>query len=221
MMTHAYSESYLDDAMNNLGDMMDYAVNDCGYDADTFFGWFVSCGIAEQFGTGNPRYIVGMSGIELASETIYLTTGSYPKTKYTPREDANPAYWAGWSIAYYQWLRGIRFRDILLGGLLISKVVSMYILHEADMTKFVEVADSILQQSGKHTVSRLQTIRKARGFTQQELSQASGVTLRMIQLYEQRKSDINNASASSVLRLAGALGCQIEDVLEIPLHQSI
>ena len=31
-MTRAYSESYLNDAAENLGDMLAYAVNDCGYD---------------------------------------------------------------------------------------------------------------------------------------------------------------------------------------------
>ena len=216
-MTHAYSESYLDDAINSLGDMMDYVVNDYGYDADIFFGWFISCGIAEQFGTGNPKYVAGMSGVELASETIYRTTGARQKAKSTPREDASPVYWAGWSMAYYQWYKGIRFRDLQLGGLTISKVISMYILHEADLTKFVEAADGILQENGSHATSRLQTIRKARGFTQQELSQASGVTLRMIKLYEQRKSDINSDSVSTVSRLASVLGCQIGDIMEISL----
>ena len=36
-MAHAYSESYLDDAMQNLGDMLDYAIVDCGYAPDEFF----------------------------------------------------------------------------------------------------------------------------------------------------------------------------------------
>ena len=38
-MTNAYSELYLDDAMHNLGDMVEYAVCDLGFDPDTFFGW--------------------------------------------------------------------------------------------------------------------------------------------------------------------------------------
>ena len=33
-MMNAYNESYLDDAMQNLGDMVEYAVGDCGYDPD-------------------------------------------------------------------------------------------------------------------------------------------------------------------------------------------
>lgn len=35
-MTNAYSELYLDDAMHNLGDMVEYAVCDLGFDPDTF-----------------------------------------------------------------------------------------------------------------------------------------------------------------------------------------
>ena len=37
-MTYAYSEEYLDDAMKNLGDMVDYAVQICGYEPDLFLG---------------------------------------------------------------------------------------------------------------------------------------------------------------------------------------
>ena len=62
--------------------------------------------------------------------------------------------------------------------------------------------------------SKLQIIRKARGFTQQQLSEVSGVTLRMIQLYEQRQNDINKAQVNVVVSLAHALGCDVEDLLE-------
>ena len=36
-MMHAYNELYLNDAMNNLGNMMEYAVYDCGYEPQEFF----------------------------------------------------------------------------------------------------------------------------------------------------------------------------------------
>ena len=52
MMTTAYSELYLDDAMNNLGDMVDFAVHDLGYEPDEFFNWFISSGIASRFEKG-------------------------------------------------------------------------------------------------------------------------------------------------------------------------
>ena len=54
-MTGAFSELYLDDAMRNLSDMVEYAVCDLGFEPDTFFGWFLSSGVAVKFETGNPN----------------------------------------------------------------------------------------------------------------------------------------------------------------------
>ena len=65
-MTHAYNELYLNDAKECLSDMIDYAVNDCGIDADWFASLFVTTGYAQKFETGNPSVISGMSGVELA-----------------------------------------------------------------------------------------------------------------------------------------------------------
>lgn len=213
-MTRAYSESYLSDAAENLGDMLAYAVNDCGYDADTFFGWFIISGLADQFGSGNPKYIAGFSGIELACEVVYQTSGIRPSEEAVQDIDKDPVYWAGWALAHYQWFSGLRFADLVRRGLTVSKAESLYILHEADISKFIEMADSIIAATTNAQPTRLKTIRKARGFTQQELSEASGVTLRMIQLYEQRRNNINEASAASVISLANALGCQPIELME-------
>jgi DNA-binding transcriptional regulator YiaG len=56
------------------------------------------------------------------------------------------------------------------------------------------------------------------GMSQSQLADASGVGLRSIQLYEQRKRDIDKAQAAILYRLAQALGCQIGDLLEAPLR---
>ena len=61
---------------------------------------------------------------------------------------------------------------------------------------------------------RIKTARKQSGMTQQELSDAAGVSLRMVQLYEQRQNDLAKASVSVVLALAHVLGCEPEDLLE-------
>ena len=74
--------------------------------------------------------------------------------------------------------------------------------------------EEILKRNAENKKSRLHEIRKARGFTQQQLSDASGVSLRMIQLYEQRQNDISKAQVSVVLRLAWVLGCEVEDLIE-------
>ncbi len=39
-MTRAYSELYLDDAMRNLGEAMEYTVRGCGMDPDRFMTLF-------------------------------------------------------------------------------------------------------------------------------------------------------------------------------------
>ncbi len=60
----------------------------------------------------------------------------------------------------------------------------------------------------------MKRLRTAYGCTQAELSGRSGVSLRSIQMYEQRNKDINKAGAETVYRLAKVFGCAMEDLLE-------
>lgn len=95
----------------------------------------------------------------------------------------------------------------------LSTVFSMYIHHEADNSKFVKSADAIIRRNKESRKTKLQIIRKARGFTQPQLSQASGVSIWMIQLYEQKQNDLSKAQAGVVISLAKALGCEVEDLI--------
>lgn len=214
MTTSAYDESYLDDAMQNLGDMVEYAVCDLGFDPDVFFGWFISSGIAAKFGRGNPKYVIGMSGYELAEAVLKATNAPFEILEPLYTEYKGCEYWAGWILAYYQWKTSLRFEDMVKNGLTLSKVLSMYILHEADESKFVETANSLIARNKSSRRSSLARIRTARGFTQQQLSEASGVTLRMVQLYEQRRNDIGKAQVHVAINLANALGCDVEDLID-------
>ena len=63
-------------------------------------------------------------------------------------------------------------------------------------------------------MSNLKSLRTKAGMSQSQLAKSSGVTLRMIQHYEQGFKDINKAQALTVWKLAQALGCRIEDILE-------
>jgi hypothetical protein len=143
----AYEEIYLDDAMNNLGDMFDYAVNDCGYEPEDFLCRFIVSGVAALFEKGNPKYVAGLSGPELASEVIYRTLRARPDKPSAENIDKTPAYWAGWILAYYQWHSAQSFCDIRENGLSMERVLSLYpTLHEADVSKFVSVADRIIER---------------------------------------------------------------------------
>jgi len=63
-------------------------------------------------------------------------------------------------------------------------------------------------------MSNLKRIREERNITQAQLSEKSGVNVRMIQHYEQGVKDINKARATTILKLSDALECKFGDILE-------
>lgn len=63
-------------------------------------------------------------------------------------------------------------------------------------------------------MTNLKKIREATGLSQAKLAERSGVNVRMIQHYEQGAKDINAAAALTVYRLAQALDCTVEELLE-------
>ena len=75
-----------------------------------------------------------------------------------------------------------------------------------------EIADEKIREQFKGT--NLKRIRSSYGCTQAELAKRSGVSLRSIQMYEQRNKDINKASVETLYRISKVLGCTIEDLLE-------
>lgn len=71
-------------------------------------------------------------------------------------------------------------------------------------------------RKGYYTIqeTNLKRIRTASGLSQSKLAEVSGVNVRMIQYYEQGVKDINSAAALTVYRLAQALECTVEDLIE-------
>lgn len=63
--------------------------------------------------------------------------------------------------------------------------------------------------------NKLQEKRKAAGLSQAELAGKAGMSVRTLQHYEQGMLDFNKAAAITVWRLARALECQVEDLLDI------
>ena len=216
MATRAYQQFYLNDAQQNLAVMFDYAIRLLKYDGDQFFRYFIQSEVAQKFEHANPKYIAGMCGIELA-QNVLTKIGAAPKFPDDPKIELGKEFWLGWVLAYYQWYSGLKFSDLQEYGLVPSQILSRYMLHEADISKFVSVANKIILSNKAASPTRLQKIRKARGLTQKELSELSGVSLRMIQLYEQRQNDINQASGQAINNLARALCCNFYEIMEIDL----
>ena len=208
----AYREIYLSHAVNKFGNMMDYAVCDCGLDGDIYLHMFTVSGLAWQFEHGKPKIIAGMSGIELAIKAIRTVIEDFPIAKPAELDYRTAEYWAGWALAHYQWLTARSFSSILR-FMPFSDILDMYpTLHEADITKFYAVADEI--HSRKCPQTNLKQLREITGLSQSQLAKEAGVSLRSIQMYEQRKKDINKAQAMTLAKTARILGCEIEDLLE-------
>ena len=141
MIVHAYSEDYLWGAQRVLGDMLDFGVNTCQLDMDFIMNKFIESGIADNFAIGNPKYVAGMTGCEVLRTVLEKTGEENPKENDIMYVDKSPEYWTGWALAYYQWYRNYKFQEIQ-SKVPVSEVVKMYILHEADVMKFVEIMDT-------------------------------------------------------------------------------
>ena len=212
-MTHAYSESYLYDAKQNLAECFDYAISNCRFNADIFSRLFVQSGYADKFERGNPAIVSGISGIELAQEIIMYAYMNYKFPEKIFSEERSEVYWAGWALAEYQWATCRRFKDIF-SRIPLSEIVTMYsVYHEMDIMKFVEAINEKWDQY--YTETNLKRLRKIAGLSQRELADLSGVALRQIQLFEQKKRNINHTRAIDVLKIGKVLGCKSEDLLEI------
>lgn len=215
MMTHAYSESYVSNAKDRLSSFFDYAINDCALEPDWIAALFINTGYAEQFERGNPAYVAGMSGIELARAVILKAYGKRALPEPTYVEDCSPEYWAGWALAEYQWFCGRRFRDIF-AHIPMTRIIGMYsVYHEMDISHFIDTMEEFYKAAKGD--SKLKRIRENRGLTQTELAEQAGVKIRNIQMYEQRVNNIDKAQAHMLYKISRVLGCNIEDLLENPM----
>jgi len=212
-MVYAYNKMYLEDAINNLGEAADYAINDCHMDLMRFFTMFSLSSYAKGFEKGSPRVISGMSGIEMfmsmCEERNFHIDFPSPKNEYS----ATPEFWTGRTIALFQWYTGSRFTNMFY-YISPEEIYNMYpALHEASEYKCITTIERFI--ANKKLPSRLQHRRKQCGLTQSELAQKAEVNIRTLQQYENKAKNINKASADTLCDLANILSCDIEDIMEI------
>lgn len=212
MMIHAYQETYLNNAQAALGEAFDYAVNDCDIPGDIFAKYFVVSSVSKKMEKGEPEYLAGKSGIELVLEVISEVRVIELEVESQYNANRSVEYWIGWAIAYYQWYSNRKYSEIFQAVSYEELEKLYYTLHEADITKFVDVLSE--KMKGSFPETNLKRIRKKYGLTQGELAKRSGASLRSIQMYEQRKKNINKASVDSIYQIAKVLGCSMEDLIE-------
>ncbi|MBR1798161.1 MAG: helix-turn-helix transcriptional regulator [Clostridiales bacterium] len=213
MVIYAYSEAYLDSAKNILGHAVDFAVMSLNIEPDTFGDSLMVSNAAAQFGRGNPSYVAGTNGCELARQILNEAHIDYADIEDAMYLDKSPEYWAGWALAHYQWYSSRSFMEILT-EVPLSEMIKMYpVYHEMDIEHFLEHMNVLIKDANPTT--KLRAKRLNCNMSQSELAKDSGVALRQIQLFEQRQRDINNASAITLLRLSRSLNCRMEDLIEL------
>ena len=212
MEIHAYQEIYLNKVQSALGDAFDYAINVCNINGEDFIKMFVVSSVSKRIERGEPNYLVGKSGIELLIDVVKEATGKELSIEPNAQFGRSKEYWIGWAVAYYQWYSDRKFGQIF-SAFSYTELSTMYnTLHEADISKFVDIADRRMHEFYYETnLKRMRTIARC---SQAELANKSGVGLRSIQMYEQRNKDINKAGVETIYRLAKALGCTIDDLIE-------
>ncbi len=179
MEIRAYSDLYLESAQSVIGHMFDFAINEVGFEPDEYAGIFANSAVAREIAKGNPKYVVGKTGPEIAR--IVIEKSGYSKEIPTDVMyiDRSPEYWGGWILAYYQWLRNVDF-DYIFRAITFSKLLDMYpTYHEMDVTKFVETVDAKIQLFYNETP--LKRYRELLKLSQKELSIRADVPLRQIQ----------------------------------------
>ena len=211
-MRGAYSEIYLDDAMRNMGEMVEYGEETCGLDQDLLLRMFVRSGYADRWEKGDPRVICGLSGTELCRRLI-VESGMKREEEPDPfvRYETGEAYWRGFVLAYYQWHSSRTFSEILsfIGRKDLQRMYTAY--HTASEEKTADELEALLLR--RDSISRLQLYRKRLGMTQQELAVRSGVNLRTLQEYEAGRKNLRQAAAEKVQSLSAALWCSPSDLI--------
>lgn len=213
MEIRAYYNEYLDDAQDTLGNMFDFAINECKIDGDEFYHMFLASGIAMQFEHGNPKYISGMTGAEIVKKIVYQQKGNEINVPEAYFLDKSPEYWCGWILAYYQW-RTCRSYKKIYQVITIRDILAMYPTHhEADEEHFVDAVNEIYKK--RHVQTYFGQKIHNLGFSHENISKQTGISLEKITALDTDFEAIGEIKASDLQKLSIVLGCTMEDLMEL------
>lgn len=199
----------LENSMDALGTMFDFAVNHCNLNGDKYWDMFICSGVAQQFEDNNPKFVAGKSGEEIVYDVLSAIGKSIDYVNILPRLGRTPEYWAGWALAQYQNATNLSYKAI---HQIVSfeELINMYkTLHEAPIEKFI----GILNNKRNNSQTNLKLQRERMGLSQSQLADMSGINIKTIQAYEQRQKDIKSAKFDTLQKLSSVLGCEIVDLL--------
>jgi len=211
MKIKAYKSFYLYDVQKRFACILDYLFYCFSMDDKEIQNIITKSNHIKWLFIGHPYYAGGHSGIEIC-HLIEEEFNLERKREYVITDKCTPYYWAGYYLAYYSWFE-CKSLQYIFYSVSLERVLKMYpVYHEMDIMHFVDDFDSIVSKGIKET--NLKLIRMINNYSQSQLAKKSGVSLRSIQLYEQRVNDINKAQACALLKLAKTLNRNIEELME-------
>ena len=210
----AYEKKYLDNARTHMAEMFDYALNVLKYDEEIFTGLFLKSTIVRDYQRGDFTSIEDKDGRKLVSIMLNDNDIHTSDTGDTAYNTASAEYWTGMILAEYQWKTSRSFKSIL-DNISLEEIRGAFpLFSRVSSSQFFDRMDVLLKGTVQDT--NLKIRREAAGLTQAQLSEQAHVKIRSIQMYEQRKNDIDKAQANYLFRISKILGCSIEDLLEHP-----
>ena len=239
-MTHAYDASLLDRASDSLGRMLDFSVHSLRQDATSMMELFCASGLASLFERGDIRAIAGMSGIELAYETLERSGLTYERVTPRHTRSLSGEYWCGHALVRAQWETCLPFSTILK-SFSIPAFTAKYAVERTGFLDSLPLDISETERSAQAAAfgrrfadeaaagllsslksgspegaadTPLKIARIKNGLSQSQLAKACGIPLRTIQQYEQRQKDLSRARSEYLIALSRVLGCDPASLLE-------
>ncbi len=202
-MIHPYDQMYLPLEMKKTGELFQRAVVAEHINIDEFIEMFISSGMARAFEIANPIYVTGKS----VNELMKIILGREPLQVEHPF-GATPAYWVGWVLAYAQWNLNRTYKEIT-DEFPCSRLELYYFpYHEMNVTRSLELIKNEIGYENP-----LKKHREKLGYTQAQLAQYSGVSIRSIRSYEQGTVELSKASGETLYNLSKVLDCTMEDLI--------
>ena len=214
MASKAYDEKELPQVISTLGKAFEFAEKCLPEGAAGFCRRFANSSVAATCTGPDAHPEIGGSAIELVldvNEDASIDT-LLMNEKRLSKQETGRLRWEAELLCRYQWETRLPFPAVLR-TLTEERLHALHADH-AELPPAEVVQKISVPETHESTATNLARIRRERGLSQAGLAKASGVTLRSIQQYEQRKKDISHAQARSVLALAQALSCTMEELLE-------
>lgn len=142
-MAYPYDEIYLESVQKNLGFFFQISLRNLNLLPQDVQNTFLASDVSKQIEMGNPDFLCGKSGYELALIAFpKILTDDIIKQAISEPFYPEAEYWSGTVLAYCQWKTGKPFSAILAQYPLERILSNYHLMHEADITKMVNLIEA-------------------------------------------------------------------------------